>query len=1230
MMLGPAFTQASRGAELGEEISESRGISYPTLNYFPAHPDKKNNLASEPAASGVNNPAGQLPYPERSRSTDTRGDFTLLCIRVQFQTDNDSTTTGDGNMLPEHDIGYFNSIFGRMEAYFDEVSYGQFKLEAEVTENVYTMDNEMKHYGANDNSVQRNVNLVNEAVEKADPDIDFNQYGKFIVIHAGSGEESDVLDDSPNDIWSNHVGEYQMWAVLGHAISTNDGTTIREISVVPETQNQDGYTNSNITGVICHEFGHDLGLPDLYDVSYSSNGIGVWGLMGAGAHLNGGITPGHPSAWSKIFLGWVDPIEINANTETVYIRNVEYYPDVYKITIPQTGGKQYFLIEKRARTGFDRYIPAGGLLIWHIDESVLYENLGGGFTRIDANNVNTDPSHKGVDLEEASGTQELDVINNYNYGDQHDPWYDNAEGFNPSSIPNSTDYSGSKSEIHISAISRTANTMTFSVMVEERKLFLTGPLENSAVVLPGETATFDLTLVTNRETGGDTSDWVTLTPDGPNQQWISFKDNPVKIPQRNTQFVTQVYLTAPEDAHYLDSVEFTISAMSNDSTSASEIVILNVTVGKITGFDMDSLDDINIFPGPGNETIITLWLNNTGNREEIYYVSASLTDDDWVAILNVEYMFSLSLDYSDYLVQGRVKTDLKDAFWDNGVEIESNAKLADENGVWILRDEPDEYQIELTDSALEISNMNHKTIEAYSRGSVSLRLHAPFDSLAGDSCAFTIKTTHNGDKVTDSFNVTVLQTYGVSIIPDHTDSIARPHLPVVYNFEVMNKGNGEDNVSVKLYGKKAGWNISYEPRYLILTAGTSGSARVTIFTHDLAPPRDEFIFSLTATSTSGMKAETVSLTVTVEEYDEMAVHIPSVNATLKAGEKSTSLDIRLENRGSSDDRYAVLTIEKPTGFSTTVTNYQAGDIPIDAYGVKFLVFQVTMTGMKEAGIYSFKIGIQSKNNATQITTFTLNVKVEPVISIEASTDSEQKTVRAGRKVTFYVTIVNLANTNVTAHLIQKDVASNLEISMEPEGALPLWMGTEETIAVEVTALSDITPGLKTLSFTITIDENGEEYPLEMKVRVDGEPTKEEPTSETPSSSNNLKIVLGIIGLVVVLAVAAGLILLLKRKKKSKPVSEEGKSPEEGILHGPREEEMGDTVEVYSDFTVEPEEESIVKVEEGIATHGQAQGEKTVSGPQGPPGPPVSPPVIIQKTSPIPKKVRIVKRIGADK
>ena len=64
-------------------------------------------------------------------------------------------------------------------------------------------------------------------------------------------------------------------------------------------------------GVFSHEFGHDLGLPDLYDTAGGDNGTAFWTLMSGGSWLNHGTdsigtTPGYMGPWEKLQLGWLD------------------------------------------------------------------------------------------------------------------------------------------------------------------------------------------------------------------------------------------------------------------------------------------------------------------------------------------------------------------------------------------------------------------------------------------------------------------------------------------------------------------------------------------------------------------------------------------------------------------------------------------------------------------------------------------------------------------------------------------------------------------------------------------------------------------------------------------------------------------------------------------------------------------------------------------------------------
>ena len=46
-------------------------------------------------------------------------------------------------------------------------------------------------------------------------------------------------------------------------------------------------------------------------------GIGVWGLMGQGTWIDKGRRPPHPSAWSKLRLGWVDVWTVTETTRGI-------------------------------------------------------------------------------------------------------------------------------------------------------------------------------------------------------------------------------------------------------------------------------------------------------------------------------------------------------------------------------------------------------------------------------------------------------------------------------------------------------------------------------------------------------------------------------------------------------------------------------------------------------------------------------------------------------------------------------------------------------------------------------------------------------------------------------------------------------------------------------------------------------------------------------------------------
>jgi hypothetical protein len=167
-------------------------------------------------------------------------------------------------------------------------------------------------------------------------------------------------------------------------------------------------------GVLCHEFGHLLGLPELYAPGGSAHeGIGVWGLMGQGTWVGHGKRPPHLCAWSKLRLGWVDVETIDRTTIGVTLPAVRTTPRVLKIPAAPDRPWEYYLLENRTREGADARLPGAGLLVWHVDERAS------GFRTAQA-----DPRRKLLHLVEADGRGDLDRGHaaGGNRGDRSDPW----------------------------------------------------------------------------------------------------------------------------------------------------------------------------------------------------------------------------------------------------------------------------------------------------------------------------------------------------------------------------------------------------------------------------------------------------------------------------------------------------------------------------------------------------------------------------------------------------------------------------------------------------------------------------------------------------------------------------------------------------------------------------------------------------------------------------------------
>ena len=152
------------------------------------------------------------------------------------------------------------------------------------------------------------------------------------LIHQGPGAE----EGDQTNIWSHK------WS-LGNLAVNYDGVTIDSYNMNPEIQNG----NIVAIGVLAHEFGHSLGLPDLYDTDYSSTGAGKLSLMASGSWGTSGNTPWYPSSmvgWIKNELGWVNIVEIDDDQTNVTVEQSYSSNIIYRVNHSQVE-EEYWLIE---------------------------------------------------------------------------------------------------------------------------------------------------------------------------------------------------------------------------------------------------------------------------------------------------------------------------------------------------------------------------------------------------------------------------------------------------------------------------------------------------------------------------------------------------------------------------------------------------------------------------------------------------------------------------------------------------------------------------------------------------------------------------------------------------------------------------------------------------------------------------------------------------------------------
>lgn len=255
-------------------------------------------------------------------------------------------------------------------------------------------------------------------------------------------------------------------------------------------------------GIMVHELGHSLfGLPDLYDVTGESSGVGVWSVMSYGSWGEGaqdsqaGETPVLPDAWMRLSLGWIEPLMPIAGSLHSAFAAADDQATIIKI--PTAEPDEYFLVENRQHYGYDDGLAGllgtsnfGGLAVWHIDDRIGTPGY---------NNDNADAAHKRVDLMAAVGDDSLD--SGLSYGKATNLYYDgNSVKLDETTKPGTQLYSGNVSDFSMWNVSYSSSPMTF--VVNNSKAAVVSNAENDSTLNDVVTTAATTTAASASSTGG--------------------------------------------------------------------------------------------------------------------------------------------------------------------------------------------------------------------------------------------------------------------------------------------------------------------------------------------------------------------------------------------------------------------------------------------------------------------------------------------------------------------------------------------------------------------------------------------------------------------------------------------------------------------------------------------------------------------------------------------------------
>lgn len=480
---------------------------------------------------------GQLPRAERwSLPSSLMADTTIRCLVLRFnfteELPDDPNTTGRGVMdlrrpldtpadsaayfdsaghwidPPPHDSNYFDAHMRALRQYWHTVSEGRIDLAWDIYPpsgtGTYQLPRPMSYYGRCDFAevVDGLTDYFLDCIHLADsahltisghPDIDFSQYDAIFLFHAGADRQNDIgFPETCNDLFTGFI------RFFGWVQVDNGADSVNTALMMPEGASQDNRATA-LNAVLAHEFGHQLGLPDIYSTRTFLSQLGDFELMdnnGFGTGIDFGFPVGnvfgaipvYPSAWCRAFLGLTPVVDFHQGVD-LRIVSSSIVSSGIKIARLPISESEYYLLENRTENPsgnaaavladsasgvilgpvdlatrepngeYDFLAPGSGLAIYYVDEGIAALDYDGdGSNNFDDNQLQLfipGQNRKFLSLIEADGLVNFGGNYRSGFGRPEDLFReDRNRSFTSTSNPPSLTNTGAFSRIAVTDIRR--------------------------------------------------------------------------------------------------------------------------------------------------------------------------------------------------------------------------------------------------------------------------------------------------------------------------------------------------------------------------------------------------------------------------------------------------------------------------------------------------------------------------------------------------------------------------------------------------------------------------------------------------------------------------------------------------------------------------------------------------------------------------------------------------------